>query len=170
MRVRVKVTSVDHGMLTRVPRTHAAGLPCIYCWEPMSVPTWDHVVPLSKGGPNVRQNLVVACRECNAEKADLLLAEFEGVLWSLDSEIAPRVRAFADWVMADWELADQQHYQSVVSDTWRDAARFGVGALPMQEWMQMYRGPLSKYVRESLPHRRKLRLISSDGRRVMGCM
>jgi hypothetical protein len=33
----------------------------------------DHIVPVAEGGTNTLDNLCVACRECNAGKADLLL-------------------------------------------------------------------------------------------------
>ena len=37
--------------------------------------TWtlDHVHPQAKGGPSTRDNLVLACRDCNQKKADRLL-------------------------------------------------------------------------------------------------
>jgi 5-methylcytosine-specific restriction endonuclease McrA len=35
--------------------------------------TMDHVVPLSKGGPHTKENVVPACRPCNARKKDRLL-------------------------------------------------------------------------------------------------
>lgn len=38
--------------------------------------TLDHKQPKSKGGSNERNNLVLACRECNNRKADLTYEEF----------------------------------------------------------------------------------------------
>ena len=42
---------------------------CIYCncTENLS---WDHLIPLHKGGPNIISNQVVACRSCNSSKSD----------------------------------------------------------------------------------------------------
>lgn len=40
----------------------------------------DHVIPLSKGGSNGRENIVVACPPCNLSKKDKMPAEFAGVL------------------------------------------------------------------------------------------
>ena len=50
---------------------------CKYCgvalqWESSTV---DHVVPISKGGTNDLQNLVLACKPCNTRKGNKLLAE-----------------------------------------------------------------------------------------------
>lgn len=38
--------------------------------------TWDHVVPKSRGGLNIRANLVVSCQGCNLTKGALLLDEY----------------------------------------------------------------------------------------------
>lgn len=60
-------------------------LTCVYCGrtglskitdgvEPKYQATLDHVYPLAKGGQRYdKSNLVVACRPCNAKKADNLL-------------------------------------------------------------------------------------------------
>lgn len=55
---------------------------CPYCDEHMDVevagrePTWDHIVPRARGGTNAAANILAACRDCNLEKADLLLDEW----------------------------------------------------------------------------------------------
>ena len=43
---------------------------CVYCGLRQPGQTLDHYIPLRIGGPNVIQNLVVACRPCNLTKAD----------------------------------------------------------------------------------------------------
>jgi 5-methylcytosine-specific restriction endonuclease McrA len=45
---------------------------CQYCGKqlPMSQLTYDHVVPKSKGGKKVWDNIVMACSVCNPKKAD----------------------------------------------------------------------------------------------------
>lgn len=46
---------------------------CQYCYEkiPFGSATREHVYPKSRGGSNHDFNLVLACRKCNTEKADL---------------------------------------------------------------------------------------------------
>ncbi len=48
---------------------------CVYCGATSDTTTLhiDHFIPTSKGGTNVEENLVVACRECNLGKSDILL-------------------------------------------------------------------------------------------------
>ena len=41
---------------------------CTYCWTSATVA--DHIVPLSKKGPNCRENLQLLCTSCNAKKSD----------------------------------------------------------------------------------------------------
>jgi 5-methylcytosine-specific restriction endonuclease McrA len=45
---------------------------CLYCGQQFSRPhlTRDHVMPLSKGGLDVWENVVTACVACNSRKAD----------------------------------------------------------------------------------------------------
>lgn len=44
-----------------------------------SIATVDHVIPVSKGGPQFdKNNLVVACTKCNGAKADKTLEEWKG--------------------------------------------------------------------------------------------
>jgi hypothetical protein len=40
---------------------------CIYCSCTENL-SWDHLIPVSKGGPNIISNQVVACRSCNSSK------------------------------------------------------------------------------------------------------
>ena len=52
------------------------GASCFYCGrqlatgEPFSRPTIEHVVPVSRGGSNALENLVLACKPCNLAKGD----------------------------------------------------------------------------------------------------
>jgi len=52
---------------------------CQYCGS--AAETLDHVVPRSRGGRHVWENLVAACRRCNHTKADRTLEELG---WNLD--------------------------------------------------------------------------------------
>ena len=59
---------------------------CAYC--PRTADTIDHVVPRSRGGQHVWENVVGACRACNGKKGDRLLSELG---WSLRTRpVAPR--------------------------------------------------------------------------------
>lgn len=56
---------------------------CKYCARPMSLggiearsATRDHVVPRASGGKQAG-NLVAACRDCNARKANMTLDDFK---------------------------------------------------------------------------------------------
>ena len=46
---------------------------CAYCGcelNSSNPPERDHIVPISKGGNNTKENIVPACRSCNARKGD----------------------------------------------------------------------------------------------------
>jgi 5-methylcytosine-specific restriction endonuclease McrA len=60
---------------------------CHYCGDPMMrMPnerksfTLDHVVPRSRGGSNLLNNLVGSCAECNQDKGSLTGEEYAAVL------------------------------------------------------------------------------------------
>lgn len=42
---------------------------CIYCGCTDNL-SWEHLIPISKGGPNIISNQIVACRSCNSSKGD----------------------------------------------------------------------------------------------------
>jgi len=49
---------------------------CAYCWKPVAVLEADHVMPLSRGGHTTADNILPACRSCNASKSGYLLEEW----------------------------------------------------------------------------------------------
>ena len=51
---------------------------CIYCGshEPLSI---DHLIPKNRGGPDIGDNAVLACKTCNSSKSDKGLYEWFGV-------------------------------------------------------------------------------------------
>lgn len=54
------------------------GSRCQYCAAPAE--SIDHVVPRSKGGEHIWENVVAACRPCNTRKRDRMLSETTMVL------------------------------------------------------------------------------------------
>jgi len=48
---------------------------CAYCGERQSS-EWDHIVPESKGGPTIIENLVPVCSTCNSRKGGKSLYKF----------------------------------------------------------------------------------------------
>lgn len=77
---------------------------CQYCGA--AAENIDHVVPRSKGGTHTWENVVAACRPCNARKEDHLLHETQMTLRR--APVAPRQRLWvtvaAGTVNPDWEL------------------------------------------------------------------
>ena len=54
---------------------------CYWCKEQVASDYHvDHVIPLSKGGSNGSDNIVIACPPCNRKKCDKMPWEFAGVL------------------------------------------------------------------------------------------
>jgi HNH endonuclease len=73
----VRLTRFDRHRKTRVALNrrniyHRDGNMCQYCGKkfPTSELSLDHIVPRSRGGRDTWQNLVCACTNCNARKAD----------------------------------------------------------------------------------------------------
>lgn len=45
------------------------GYVCVYCGIDVSAaPQCDHIIPISRGGPNEIDNLATSCRTCNSRK------------------------------------------------------------------------------------------------------
>jgi 5-methylcytosine-specific restriction endonuclease McrA len=49
---------------------------CAYCGEPMNPPTQDHMMPISRGGAHLIENIVPACGTCNSRKHTRNLLEY----------------------------------------------------------------------------------------------
>jgi len=92
---------------------------CPYCDQPMTyengrrsprAPTRDHVIPLSRGGSDRIENIVICCLECNGLKGALLPDEFaawkDGRATRLDIRSPPkRARPYNIWdpVAREWK-------------------------------------------------------------------
>ncbi len=49
---------------------------CAYCGKEFTLfdrETHDHIIPVSKGGHNVKKNVVPACKSCNSKKGNKIL-------------------------------------------------------------------------------------------------
>lgn len=95
----------------KVHRNDAVGWPCPYCWSLMTFdgwrrPTWDHVVPIARGGVDNLSNKIAACSRCNNDKTDLMLTEFAGSLAAKRDRRAVPVTQFLLWLSSDWGDAD----------------------------------------------------------------
>jgi 5-methylcytosine-specific restriction endonuclease McrA len=80
------------------------GWRCGYCGTSTSKLTLDHIVPRSRGGESVWENVVASCAPCNRRKGDRLLAETEMALRIRPRPPAPLVfiRLAATTVPANW--------------------------------------------------------------------
>ena len=65
------------------------GWRCVYCGDGHGRLTLDHVVPRSRGGESVWENVVTACAPCNHRKGDRTLAEARMELRSQPRAPAP---------------------------------------------------------------------------------
>lgn len=61
---------------------------CLYCGErlPAALLTRDHVLPISRGGRDTWENVVTACRACNARKGNQNLDEIGMTLLAVPYE------------------------------------------------------------------------------------
>lgn len=54
-----------------------SGERCVACGEQcLTELTIDHIVPLSRGGGNNKENLQILCSKCNQEKGNLTMEEW----------------------------------------------------------------------------------------------
>jgi len=74
-------TAAAYGLGDRIIAADVAALEqiCAYCGATGDL-TVDHVVPFSRGGRNVPENLTTACRSCNSRKSFRTGAEFRALL------------------------------------------------------------------------------------------
>jgi 5-methylcytosine-specific restriction endonuclease McrA len=56
------------------------GWRCAYCGTASGRLTLDHIIPRSRGGDSVWENVVTSCAPCNLKKGNRLLHEVEMVL------------------------------------------------------------------------------------------
>jgi 5-methylcytosine-specific restriction endonuclease McrA len=81
------------------------GWRCVYCGTSGGRLTLDHVVPRSRGGESVWENVVTACAPCNLRKGDRSLEESGLALSSLPKPPAPVlfIRLAAQRIPQRWQ-------------------------------------------------------------------
>jgi 5-methylcytosine-specific restriction endonuclease McrA len=80
------------------------GWRCVYCGTTNGRLTLDHVVPRSRGGASVWENVVTSCAPCNLRKGDRLLEETAMTLLRQPRPPAPVlfIQLAAPWIPAGW--------------------------------------------------------------------
>ena len=95
------------------------GWRCVYCGTSGGRLTLDHVVPRSRGGESVWENVVTSCSPCNLRKGDKLLHEAAMALGRPPKPPAPVlfIRLAAPRVPSGWEpyLARYGHVTSTAA-------------------------------------------------------
>jgi 5-methylcytosine-specific restriction endonuclease McrA len=74
----VAYVRVPHGMQRKISRRAVFardGWSCVYCGSSTGRMTLDHVVPRSRGGESVWENVVTSCPPCNHRKGNRLPEE-----------------------------------------------------------------------------------------------
>ena len=66
---------------------------CAYCGKPAT--SLDHIIPKFKSGSSNRNNLIPACRKCNANKGSMVLEEW---LCSQDFYTEERLDRIKEWI------------------------------------------------------------------------
>ncbi|WP_239394430.1 HNH endonuclease, partial [Frankia sp. CiP3] len=82
---------------------------CVYCGAPAT--SLDHVIPRSRGGAHVWENVVAACGRCNHLKADRAVADLG---WRLRT--APRAPSGAAWRILGSRRMDPRWSRYLSSD------------------------------------------------------
>ena len=64
------------------------GSDCKYCNKQLNIRTiaCDHIIPLSKGGPSIKENLQLICRTCNTRKGPLDEENFQYIMKWVDGQ------------------------------------------------------------------------------------
>lgn len=114
-----------HNDFQRTKILDKTGWKCAYCGCGLTTHSDDynteHVVPKSRGGPNIPDNIVSSCKSCNRKKHTKTLPEFRA--W-IEQQIIPGQES-KDWLQNfmsadDWEVA--QGYYDQINHLYRELA------------------------------------------------
>lgn len=74
---RKERTHFERMQLIRFISGRDGGCTCAYCGKGLSEneATLEHVIPISKGGPDIPANIVIACKKCNEAAGSMSLKE-----------------------------------------------------------------------------------------------
>jgi 5-methylcytosine-specific restriction endonuclease McrA len=89
LRTYVRVPRAVQRKISRRALFARDGWRCVYCGTGGGRLTLDHVVPRSRGGDSVWENVVTSCAPCNLRKGDRLLDEVKMELRSAPRPPAP---------------------------------------------------------------------------------
>lgn len=66
---RINPKLSKHAVFNRDAKT------CAYCYKHYTLRdlTWDHIIPVSRSGPTIWENLITSCKKCNQIKGDSLI-------------------------------------------------------------------------------------------------
>lgn len=59
--------------LLREQRLQQQGGLCVLCGSPLRSPSWEHLVPRSRGGTDERWNIALSCVACNENRGNAVL-------------------------------------------------------------------------------------------------
>ncbi len=101
----VRVPRIIQRKISRRALFARDGWRCVYCGETGGRLTLDHVVPRSKGGGSVWENVVTSCAPCNLRKGDRLLHEVSMTLHAPPRAPAPVlfIRLAAHTIPTRWQ-------------------------------------------------------------------
>lgn len=70
------ITKLAMNRQRRIDMLLSHGTICVYCGATCDKATQDHVQPVSRGGRDLPENILPACRECNQRKGNRSVVEF----------------------------------------------------------------------------------------------
>jgi 5-methylcytosine-specific restriction endonuclease McrA len=101
----VRVPRIVQRKISRRALFARDGWRCVYCGTASGRLTLDHVIPRSRGGDSVWENVVTSCAPCNLRKGNRLLHEVQMELAHPPRPPAPVlfIRLAAPKIPARWE-------------------------------------------------------------------
>ena len=102
LRTKVKYNPYKFVMLNRQNIMRRDGYACAYCGSTHNL-TIDHIMPKSRGGKDVWENLVTACGTCNFLKDSMTPEE-----WGKALRVRPRHPSHLSFLIADIHESPEQ--------------------------------------------------------------